>query len=176
MVTGSKVVRRIAMKRVGGVPAVVVALAVEALRNPAVQQRLLAAPGLAGRQVQARLLDRHDRALTDGAGTGSSPSKPGAAAGRRERARDRLMRFGQVGLERRSARLRRAIEALPASGRDDAIVADAAAKVLAALDSIDLQLHVAGALPLAKRKRAHFQIGKALDELDAAVWRAVAPD
>jgi hypothetical protein len=176
--TTAKVVRHLATKKVGGVPAVFVGLAIEALRNPAVQQRLLGAPGVAGKQVQAWRAAKAEELVAEKRAAGSNTAEHATGRaherGLRARVRDRGGRFGQAGLERRSRRLRSAVAALSTPGGTDAVT-DAADKVLAALDSIDLQLHVAGALPLAKRTRAHLQIGKALDELENAVWQAVAP-
>ena len=135
-------------------------LAIAALKNPLVHDRLINMPSAAASHLRSWRKEREDRV---------------ASATRISRLKGIADRFGQAGLERRSQRLRETMQAMePVTARDEAL-RDAVVKVVAALDVIDVQLRVAGSLPAIKRKRAHSKIDDALDELESAMWDAVSP-
>lgn len=80
--------------------------------------------------------------------------------------------FGQGKLEGRVERLRSSVARLSA-GRPDLAVA--LAPVLDSVDKISISLEIAGSLPIVKRKTAHRQIDKALDDLEVGLFQASLP-
>lgn len=89
----------------------------------------------------------------------------------RQRTRDAGGRFGQRGLERRHANLNDAIGAL---SRDSPSLAEALSPVSRALGEVDQMLKVSAALPLTKRKKAHWRIDRVLDALESALFDAAS--
>jgi len=81
-------------------------------------------------------------------------------------------RFGQEKLERR-------VEHLQTSVAELATTRPALTEVLepisTTLGEIDSALSIAGGLPFAKRKKAHLQIGQALDRLEETIFEASMP-
>lgn len=126
--------------------AVLVDLAINALRNPTVQQALRQAPSVVGR-LRSDMLQRRE-------------SQPRSA--RRPRV---TARFGQRRLELRAANLRqliRDLETMPAGKRIDAATVE---HVNDALDAIDLELRIASQQDFADRRRVHKRIDAALRSL-----------
>lgn len=78
--------------------------------------------------------------------------------------------FGQRGLERRMAGLRQGL----ALAFGEQAVSDQP-QVFEALAELERATKVAAALPLSKRQRLHFRIGRQLDELEAALAAAALP-
>ncbi len=137
-------------------------LAIRALRSEPVQQQLRNAPAMVIDQVRARRSGRAAPTVVDTTLAGPVPT-----------ARDPRRWLGQAALERRSRRLRDAMATLVTGNPSSTHLRDAADRVNAALDAIDRQLTVADALPMAKRTRAHVQVGRDLDRLEKALWQTV---
>ena len=81
-------------------------------------------------------------------------------------------RFGRAKLERRVERLRASVLAL-GEGRSE--LARSLDPVLAALEEVTSAIDVAEVLPLAKRVRAHHQVDRVLDELEAGLFAVALP-
>lgn len=161
---------------------VLVSLAVTALKNPEVQQRLAAVPGHVAAVLDARRRARSgviDTTLAGERGSGAPSTSAagrargatGAAGGRRRRRR--LVPpgnpLGHRSLEARTARLRELVADL----RADPALAGAAGEAFAASDdalaAIERRLRVAEAMPLGKRTRLHVQVAGQLDDLEKAI-------
>jgi len=136
--------------------AVLVELAINALRNPTVQQALRQAPSMVGR-LRSDLLQRRESQA-------GSPKRKRVTA-----------RFGQRRLEMRAANLRaliRDLETMPAGKRIDAATVQ---KVNDALDAIDLELRIASQQDFADRRRLHKRIDAALRSLVDALIDSEPP-
>ena len=136
--------------------AVLIDLAINALRNPTVQHALRQAPSVVGR-LRSDMLQRREL----------QPRQ-----GKRTRV---TARFGQRRLELRAANLRaliRDLETMPAGKRIDAATID---KVNDALDAIDLELRIAAQQDFADRRRLHKRIDAALRALVDALIESESP-
>jgi hypothetical protein len=136
--------------------------AIAALRSPRGQEWLLTVPVTAAAKLRDARVERAARADERKASRSGGSRVVGVTE-----------RFGQRGLERRAQRLRSLVVELQPDVHASSGVAEVYAEILHALDVIDLQLRVAAVLPTIKRKRAHFQIGGALDDLENALWAAI---
>ncbi len=131
------------------------AIAVTLLQDERVREQLRKAPDTARRWAE----QRRDRATGPG------------GEGRDARARlDPTQRFGQKGLERRLAALRRNVELVFPDGAGP----DAAA-IVRALDELDRAAAVSATMPLRDRRRAHARIGAEAARLETALVDAVLP-
>jgi len=81
-------------------------------------------------------------------------------------------RVGQGKLERRVDNLRAAVATL---GERRPELAAGLAPVSRSIEEVATSLHVAGSLPLAKRKRAHVTIDRALDDLERSLFESSLP-
>lgn len=130
-----------------GEATMLIGLAGAALKNPAVQELLKAAPAAVMKWAKETSRKRKERGL----------SRPGV-----------LDRLGQAGLERRLAGLREVVDKAWGSP-----AAPGRAEVDRALQSVDAALHVAGRLPVVKRAQAHRKISAQLDKLENSFMDAV---
>jgi hypothetical protein len=146
---------------------IAVAVALEALRNPAVQNALKQAPATVARLRKSV----EERKYTTGT-SGTTTSGTGGSTGTRV-AGIRIPKpselYGQGRLEKRAANLRALVaelRALPSGPRVDPKVLRS---VDDALDAIDVELRVAAHQDRRDRRRMHKRVGHALDELVDAI-------
>jgi hypothetical protein len=130
---------------------VAVALAVEALRHPGVQSALRQAPGVVA---------NWRRSVAREGGSARSALKHKVTG-----------RIGRARLERRSRELRALLTEPDVAAR---LGPDAAAKMAAALDSIDLELKIAKHQDLRDRIKVERKVGRAIGELVDALSGAGA--
>ena len=144
-------------------PEKAVELALKALQNQAVRDGLSLATETFARWVSG-IRHEHLQRHQDG------PAKlPDTEHG--EQSSDGFMaRFGQKGLERRSAGLREVAKQAFANPTDAGRV-----ELERALDSVDRYLAVVARMPLVKRKPAQWKADNMLDALERGLVEAVAP-
>lgn len=133
-------------RKAGRISPALVNKALNVLKDPQVQQQILA----------------HGGPVIDAAKRWGS-----SAAGR---ARNLGGRFGQSGLERRRDNLAEAISALSS---DSTSLAESLRPVSESLNEVGHMLKVSASLPFAKRKKAHMRIDDVLDELEAGLFDAI---
>jgi hypothetical protein len=140
---------------------VAVALAIEALRSPAVQSALRQAPSIAAR-LRQNIVER--KYATDASGA------PRASRRGRSRRMPKLSEaFGQGRLEKRAANLRGLVAELRTMPAGERVDPNVLRTVDDALDAIDVELRVAAHQDLRDRVRLHRRISGALDELVDAI-------
>jgi hypothetical protein len=134
------------------------AVAIALLQDERVRDQLRRAPAAARTWAERR----RAAASTATAGT--------AATGDLRTRLDPTRRFGQKGIERRLAALRRNVAlAFPEPTSPDATtIADA-------LDELDRAAAIAATMPLRERRRTHARIGAEIGRLEAALVDAVLP-
>lgn len=131
-------------------------LAVTLLQDERVRAQLRKAPATAQRWAEQR------RQAADAAGS------PGSAGGLGRL--DPTQRFGQRGLERRLAALRRNVElAFPDPTAPEAMAIEGA------LDELDRAAAISATMPLLDRRTAHARISAELSRLETALVDAVLP-
>lgn len=141
--------------RGSGVQAELKKRAIAALKDPKVQALIIERASAVVGAAQQWIADRPAR------------TKPSLVEQVKEKVGDR---FGQKGLERRSANVRSAVTKLCS---DSADLRDSLQPVEESLDEIDKLLVVAANLPFTKRKKAHRRIDDALDDLEAGLFDTV---
>jgi hypothetical protein len=131
------------------------AIAVTLLQDERVREQLRKAPETARRWAE----QRRDRS--------AAPDADGSDI----RARlDPTQRFGQKGIERRLAALRRNVELVFPDG-----AGPDAATIVRALDELDRAAAISATMPLRDRRRAHARISAEAARLETALVDAVLP-
>lgn len=119
-------------------------------------------------KVRAELV-KHGRAVMDATQQWIADRQKRGDLSGTDRLAERVGRFGQKGLERREPNLRAAVTALSV---DSPTLTTSLRPMTESLDDVARLLTVAGALPFAKRKRAHMKIDDVLDELESGFFDA----
>jgi hypothetical protein len=163
MATAKKASKKVAIGGVGIDPERAVELALKAFQNQAVREGLSLASETFTRWVRG-IRHEHQQRHQNG------PVKlPDTEQG--EETPDGFMaRFGQKGLERRSAGLRDVAKQAFANPTDAGRL-----ELERALDSVDRYLAVVARMPLVKRKPAQWKADNMLDALERGLVEAVAP-
>lgn len=168
-------------------------IALTALQDERVREQLRKTSGAAREWAVQRQATRRDGVIDvdsydpDESGEPGGPGEPGDVAGGPRRApateplRSRLdptRRFGQKGIERRVAALRRNVELVfPAddAGTSEAGTGEAGTAIRQAIDELSRAVAISATMPINERRRARGRIDAELTRLENALVDAVLP-
>lgn len=163
MATAKKATKKVSIRGVQIDPQQAVEMALKTLQNQAVRDGMSLASEKVARWV-GNIRHEHQQRQQNKAQRLAKP-------GQDETTSSGLMtRFGQRGLERRSAELREAAKEAFVSPTDHGRV-----ELEQALDSVDRYLAVVARMPLMKRKPAQWKADTMLDDLERGLVEAVDP-